>query len=312
MTIFASGTQMRPSAQPVVLNSISGRKAEGSDFNLRQTLPCRDRRMIGAWCFLEHTGPNDVQAGSRMRISPHPHAGVQAFTWMVEGELLHRDSLGNKQVIRSGEVNLLTAGRGVSHCEESLADASPRVHAVQLWIALPEAMRACEPSFVHYATLPALALAGFSLTLLVGRLFGEESPVPVNSPLIGFELVTNGAADTIIPLRGDFEYGVMVLVGEAVVAGKRLFPGELLYVGEHHTRLKVHCDGAASLLLVGGKPLTERPLLWWNFVGRNREELTEYARLWNVSAHFGVVPDCDGMRVLAPVVPTGIARGVQQ
>jgi redox-sensitive bicupin YhaK (pirin superfamily) len=225
--------------------------------------PGRERQMIGAWCFLEHVGPRGADDEGAARIGRHPHAGLQTFTWMIDGELRHRDSLGTKQLIRTGQINLLTAGRGVAHAEESPAEHSPRTLAAHLWIALPNAMGHCEPSFVHYPELPKLAAGVFNLTLMVGQLFGAESPVQVHSPLIGVELITNGAARTTMPLRGDFEYGVLVLQGEAVVAGERLVPGELLYIGENHTRFEVCCDAPASLLMLGGKRMHEHPMPWY-------------------------------------------------
>src|SRR5262252_7453674 len=137
----------------------------GEGMIIRRALPTRELRMIGAWCFLDHAGPIGVSIGPGMRVGPHPHIGLQTFTWMIEGEVLHRDSLGNEQVIRPGQVNLMTAGRGIAHSEESLGETGT-VHAAQLWIALPEAQRQCEPAFVHHPELPIATAGGFRITVL--------------------------------------------------------------------------------------------------------------------------------------------------
>lgn len=164
---------------------ILARAAEVGGLMLRRALPSRERRLIGAWCFLDHAGPADISQTAGMREGPHPHTGLQTFTWMIEGEILHRDSLGHEQLIRPGQVNLMTAGRGIVHSEESLPEHPPRLQAAQLWIALPDAQRHCEPAFEHYPNLPVLERDGFRMTLLVGEALGQRSPVRVYTPLFG-------------------------------------------------------------------------------------------------------------------------------
>lgn len=254
MNAFTAGrVAMKP--QSLIQQRLPARCAHAGDILLRRALPARGRRAIGAWCFLEQAGPGDVSEGAGLRADPQAQQGLQALTWMIEGEILYRDSLGNKEMLRCGELHLVTAGIGVTHSCESLAGQLGRINRVQLSIALPDGVRDCEPSIASFRALPRLASGGFGLTLLVGELFAAKSPVPVHAPLVAIELITNGAANTTLPLRCDFEYGVLVLEGSAVVAGEHLLPGELLYLGEHHTRLGLRCDGAASLLVIGGKPL---------------------------------------------------------
>ena len=154
---------------------IASRHADlGGGFSIARALPTAARRTVGAWCFLDHAGPARFPPGRGMQVGPHPHIGLQTFTWMIEGEVLHHDSLGNRQVIRPGEVNLMTAGRGIAHSEESVGDAGA-VHAAQLWIALPEAHRHGEPAFVHHARLPVLDADGFVATVLADT-FGLVFP----------------------------------------------------------------------------------------------------------------------------------------
>jgi redox-sensitive bicupin YhaK (pirin superfamily) len=173
----------------------------GEDLMIRRALPSRLRRTVGAWCFFDHFGPVDTSGGRGMRVGPHPHIGLQTFTWPIAGEILHRDSLGYEQVIRPGAVNLMTAGRGISHSEESPEPRSPILHGAQLWIALPEAQRRMAPSFEHYPSVPALERDGFKLTILVGELLGERSPVRVHTPMVGLELLTQDAAHSVLPRR---------------------------------------------------------------------------------------------------------------
>lgn len=302
MNVFTLG-RVAVKPQSRILERSTALRSHSGDIVLRRALPTRDRGMIGAWCFLEQAGPDEIGDGGGLRAGPQPYLGLQALTWMIEGELLYRDSLGNKQVFRGGELNVVTAGSGMTHSRESPSEQPGRIDAVQLWIALPETMRRCEPSFTNYPALPKMASGGFGLTLLIGELFAEKSPVPAHTPLVAIELVTNGAASTTLPLRCDFEYGVLVLEGTAVVAGEYLRPGELLYLGEHHTRLGVRCEGAASLLLIGGKPLEDIPVLWWSFIGHNQDEMVEYAHQWNATDHFGTVHGFDGPRAPAPMLP---------
>ena len=269
---------------------------------IRRALPARQRRCVGAWCFLDHAGPAALR-GSGMNVPPHPHTGLQTFSWMIEGEILHRDSLGSEQVLRPGQVNLMTAGRGIAHSEES---QSNRLHLAQLWIALPDEQRFCEPAFEHFPVLPQIANGGFTLTLLAGDLLGELSPVPTYTPLLGVDIASLREANAELPLEPSFEHGVMVLEGTVTVNGEALEPGKLLYMEPGFTSLHLQTDSAARLLLLGGEPMAEPPLLWWNFVGRHREEIEQFAQEWNsLTGNFaGVeVRGYVGERLMAPPVP---------
>ncbi len=269
---------------------------------IRRALPTRLRRNVGAWCFFDHAGPASLR-GKGMNVAPHPHTGLSTFSWMIEGEILHRDSLGSEQVLRPGQVNLMTAGHGIAHSEES---QSERLHLVQLWIALPDAERFRAPSFEHFPVLPQIAREGFSLTLLTGELLGELSPVPTFTPLLGVDMACQQATRMELPLEPHFEHGLMVLEGEATVNGEALKPGSLLYLEPGTTLLDVSTDAPARILLLGGEPWAKPPLLWWNFVGRTREEIEQFTAEWNgLSGNFaGVqVTAYVGERLLAPQVP---------
>lgn len=282
----------------------------GGGLTIRRALPSRQRRLIGAWCFLDHAGPTDLGA-TGMRVGPHPHTGLQTFTWMIEGAVLHRDSLGYEQLIRPGQVNLMTAGQGISHAELSPEPRPPRLHLAQLWIALPATLRQMPPAFTHYPVLPQLQQEGFTATVLVGELLGRVSPVAVHSPLAGFDLTATAAATTQWPLRPDFEYGVLVLEGEAEVAGQHLPPGELLYLGLGHQELRVRCGhGGVRLLLIGGEPYTDEVLLWWNFVDGSSAAIAESIAEWNAGAErFGQLPGLETERLSAPLLPGPLKVG---
>lgn len=155
---------------------ISSRDADlGDGMLVRRLLPSRLQRMVGAWCFLDHAGPVNFPAGKGMHVGAHPHVGLQTFTWLIEGEVMHRDSLGNEQLIRPGQVNLMTAGRGIVHTEDSVADGQ-RLHAAQLWIALPPEAEDCPPDFAHHPVLPQWQARGAQLTLLAGTYGKATAP----------------------------------------------------------------------------------------------------------------------------------------
>ena len=280
----------------------------GDALTIRRALPNHRRRTVGAWCFLDHAGPVDVAAGGGLHVGPHPHIGLQTFTWMIEGTVVHRDSLGNEQVITPGQVNLMTAGRGIAHAEDS-AQGHPgapagqgRVHAVQLWIALPEAERHRAPDFRNHPRLPLLELHGFSVHVLAGSAFGHTSPAKVYSPLMAVDLSAEAAAGSRLPLTSSFEHAALVLSGQAQVAGEALSPGTLLYLGPGREHLDVSCDSAARVIIIGGVPFGEDVLLWWNFVARRAEEMEEATRDWNAGRRFGAVRGSPSPALIAPSV----------
>ena len=203
---------------------------------MRRLLPHRTVRTIGAWCFLDHYGPDDISASPGMQVPPHPHIGLQTASWLFDGLVLHRDSLGTEQLIRPGELNLMTSGRGITHSEESpsrKASARPALlHGVQLWIALPKARQSVAADFAHYAELPVVDLAagrwgggrrsldpaGARVTVVVGEYAGQRSPAVVHSPLVGLEVTLPAGGNVTLATRDDFEYGVMAADGPASVS----------------------------------------------------------------------------------------------
>ena len=291
-----------PAAPAPAWQRLAARQADlGGGLVIARALPTAQRRTVGAWCFLDHAGPLRFPPGEGMRVGPHPHIGLQTFTWMIEGEVMHHDSLGNQQLIRPGEVNLMTAGRGIAHSEESVA-MQGTVHAAQLWIALPQAERWREPDFSHHAQLPVVAVGGFRATVLAGRAFDRQAPPRLFSPLLAVDLRADAAARAAVALQPEFEHAVWCLRGDARVDGEAIAPGVLLYAAPGRTQLELRCDAAAQLLLIGGTPFAEELLMWWNFVARTQDEVEQAVADWNAGRRFGAVPQTRLARIAAPEV----------
>ena len=284
----------------------------GDGFEIRRAVPNRHRRMVGAWCFLDHAGPVNYQPDQGLTIGPHPHIGLQTFTWMIEGEVIHRDSLGCEQLIHPGQVNLMTAGRGISHSEESPAGRAGRFHSTQLWIALPDAERNREPAFHHYPELPAIECGGFHIAVLAGECDGQRSPARVYTPLVGLDLVTRGSAKATLPLDASFEHGVLTLEGTPTVNGEVLEPGVLLYLGPGRASLGLTSSSASRLLLIGGLPFGEEILLWWNFVARTPAEMEAATNDWIAGRRFGQVHGARGKPLVAPELKTLHLKGARK
>ena len=287
----------------------------GRTTHVRRIVPNKTRRMIGAWCFLDHYGPDDIKTTGGMWVPPHPHTGLQTVTWLFEGLGLHTDSLGSHQLIRPGQLNVMTAGHGICHAEVSPPDAPTLLHGVQLWVCLPDEVRDTVPAgFDHLATLPTYEDGGVTVRVLVGTLGGETSPAPTYTPLVGAELTLTDGAETVLPLDPSFEYGVLVAQGSASVDGVLIERNAMSYLGGGRSSLEIRGgtgDGGADtvVMLLGGEPFEEEIVMWWNFIGRSHEEIVEQRDAWNGGGlrerpeRFGTVRDFDGDRLLAPPMP---------
>jgi redox-sensitive bicupin YhaK (pirin superfamily) len=278
----------------------------GEGTRVRRLLPRRQRSTIGAWCFFDHFGPADVTTGSGMRVPPHPHTSLQTVTWLIEGDILHRDSHGNEQLILPDQLNLMTAGRGIAHAEESPPDRGPSLHGVQLWTALPSRSKDVEPAFDHHPELPAVQTrGGLRVTVLLGELLEERSPAQTYSEIVGADIDIPTAADDEIPLRPDFEYGVAALAGRVSVDGVALEVATLLYLGSRRNAIQIRSAEPARLLLLGGEPFGEPLFMWWNFVAHSAEEIAEARADWEAGRRFGDVVGFDGARLDAPPMMPG-------
>jgi redox-sensitive bicupin YhaK (pirin superfamily) len=300
------GGQLAVAAEPVRELQFGHSVALGGPrgMTVTRTLPNRDRRMVGAWCFVDFYGPEDISGTAGMQVPPHPHTGLQTVSWLVAGDILHHDSVGSEQLVSPGQLNLMTAGHGIAHSEQSPPGHGPTLHGVQLWTALPDGARSVAPHFEHHPDLPVLADSGATITVIMGELDGQRSPAQVYSPLVGAEAVLAAGADTRLPLRPDWEYAALTLAGEAEVDGIALAPGPLLYLGLGRSDLALRTDRAARLLLIGGEPFAEHLVMWWNFVGRDHEDIVEAREQWMAAdRRFGPVPGYPGAPLPAPSMP---------
>ncbi len=290
------------------LEITAARQARVGDITVRRMLPLRLRRSVGPWCFIDHYGPQDVDGVAGMMVPPHPHIGLQTVTWLLAGKVLHRDSLGSEQLIRPGQLNLMTAGAGIAHAEESPAEHDPVLHGVQLWVALPGASRRVAPAFEHHAELPDAALPGFTTTVFMGELAGSQSPATAFSPIVGAELTARGrTASGSVPLRPDYEHALFVVTGRADVDGAVLAPGQLLYLPAGRERASVTAPAGSSVMLLGGEPLGESLLMWWNFVARTPEEIEAATAHWR-AGEFGEVGGYRGEPMPAPALDVARLR----
>jgi len=305
--------ECRPFEPRPVHELLAGRQVDlGEGTRVLRLLPTAQRATIGAWCFVDHFGPLDISGHPGLRVPPHPHIGLQTVTWLIEGEVLHRDSLGNRQSIRPGQLNLMTAGRGIAHSEESPPDhpsALPTsLHGVQLWAALPARSSGIDPGFEHVPGLPFAETGGARVTVLAGEMLGARSPARAWSELFGADVEIRSSAAAELPLRTDFEYGALVLAGEASIDGVSVRPANLLYLGTGRREISVRAAEPARILLLGGEPFGGPLFMWWNFVGHSPEEIEEARSDWEAGRRFGEVHGFDGPRMEAPSLPPGRLR----
>jgi hypothetical protein len=256
-----------------------------------------------------------------MRVPPHPHSGLQTVSWLFDGQVHHRDSLGSDALVEPGQLNLMTSGPGIAHSEESPPGHSAIMHGIQLWVALPDAARHDAPrDFTQYRDLPIVERDGLRATVVTGEFERIVSPAATFTPLVGVELVVSG--DASIELRPDYEYGVLAVDAGIEVEGARLDVSEIAYVGGDRTAMRLGSPGhTRRAFLLGGEPFHEHLVMWWNFIGRTHEEIVEFRRAWNDGAtsaggpdagrpasvdggQFGVVQGFDGDRLIAPPMPT--------
>ncbi|MDN5768287.1 MAG: pirin family protein [Humibacillus sp.] len=253
---------------------------------VRRTLPQRERSLIGAWCFVDHYGPDDVSDSGGMQVPGHPHTGLQTVSWLFSGEIEHRDTTGAQAIVRPGELNLMTAGSGIAHSEFS-TPATSVLHGAQLWVALPSAERGAGPGFEHYAP-PVTEVDGARVLVFLGALLGQRSPVAMHSRIVGAEISLRPGQSLAVPIDPTFEHGLLVDSGTLTVAvagaghtveAKR---GELAYVptGQPEVALEAGRDEPVRLLLLGGEPFGEQIVMWWNFIGRDHDEVVAFRDQW--------------------------------
>jgi redox-sensitive bicupin YhaK (pirin superfamily) len=271
---------------------IEGRQRDIDGFALVRVLPSAARRLVGPFIFFDHFGPAEIAPGVGLDVRPHPHINLATVTYLFDGEFMHRDSLGNEQVIRPGAINWMTAGRGIVHSERtpaSLRKTGSRLHGLQLWVALPKAHEEIEPSFHHHdaAAFPVLELDGVTLRVLAGASFGQTSPVQTLSPL--FYVEAKLPAGSRLKLPNDHrERAAYVTQGAVACGSERGQPGRMLVFAEG-TEPVLEAEGPSRVMLLGGAPLDGPRHVWWNFVSSSKDRIEQAKRDWR-DGRFGKVP----------------------
>ena len=272
-------------------------------------LPHRERRMVGAWCFVDLYGPRPVKPGDgdAMHVAPHPHTGLQTVSWLVAGEVTHRDSMGTTAQVVPGRVAVMTAGDGIAHSEDVRPGADDGVlHGAQLWIALPESERHRARDFVLHAPAPFLEADGALARVFVGSLGGVTAGAQVYTPLVGAEVTRRGEGSARLPLEPAYEHVLVPLAGSATVEGTSVGHGQAMYLGVDRLGLELDLSPDARVLLLGGEPFAEEIVMWWNFVARTHDEVEQARAQWNAGGdpRFGEVEHYPtDERLAAPALP---------
>jgi len=275
-----------------VENVLESRVTDLGEFSVRRVLPAAERRMVGPFIFFDHMGPAEFPPGKGIAVRPHPHIGIATITYLFEGEIMHRDSLGYTQAIRPGAVNLMTAGRGIVHSERAGDDLDrhSRLHGIQSWIALPEDEEERDPAFTHYpaAELPVVEKPGARFTLIMGELFGRESPVARYSRTLYADCRLEAGADIDLP-NAERELALYVAEGPVTLDGMARRPGEMALLRPGQA-VSVRAERDARLMLIGGDPLGPRHI-YWNFVHSSKERIERAADDWRAGRFDGVPGD---------------------
>lgn len=284
-----------------------GRSTIIGRMGVRRVLPTKRRRTVGPWCFVDLMRAGDVAEPPPLEIGPHPHIGLATATWLFRGSALHSDSLGTEQLIRPGELNLMTAGHGIAHAELGIETpggvGAEGIMGAQMWLALPDGTRDGDSRFEHHADLPEVDLGTGAARIIAGRLGGARSPAGVDHPAVGLDVTFRDEVE--IPLDAGFEHGVVPIDRPLKVEDAIVEPGALALVPAGPARLRIEeRSGGARLLLLGGEPFGVEIRMWWNFVARTLEEITAAWRAWrdHDEDRFGPVPS--GLdRIDAPTPP---------
>ena len=278
-----------------VLEVLRGQARNIDGFSVSRVLPALTRKHLGPFCFFDHLGPSELLPGAGLDVRPHPHIGLATVTYVIEGEVMHRDSLGCSQAIRPGAVNWMTSGRGIVHSERTPSELranGSHLHLVQLWVALPQAHEETAPEFHHHPsdTLPELEVSGARLRLLAGSAYGQSSPVRTFSPLFYLEAVLPAGCTLPLPEEHE-ERGVYLLSGE-LSSGSALIEERSLAIFAPGGTPTVRAHVGSRLLLLGGTPPDGPRYIEWNFVSSSRERLERAKAEWQ-AGRFPKVPGDD-------------------
>ncbi|HEX7797042.1 MAG TPA: pirin family protein [Vicinamibacterales bacterium] len=276
------------------------REVKLGSLSVLRALPVRGRRLVGPWCFLDRFGPLTFTAGNPIDVAPHPHMGLQTVTWLLEGEMVHDDSLQNESVLKSGGLNVMTSGDAIAHAERSPDRNSGRLNGIQLWTALPDQHRKRSASFQHVADVPVWELGEGLVRVFSGRCGAVVSPAEHFSNIIGADVQVHPGSRLTLPMEREYEHAVLLLDGDAALEGQSLDPGVLYYLGTQRTEMRLASREGSRTLLIGGQPFSETILMWWNFVARTTDEIRQARDDWEAHRRFGEVTKYNGPRLNAP------------
>lgn len=286
--------------QQRVIQSFPLRETNLGHLKIQRALPIRDKRLVGPWCFLDRYGPYTFTEGKPMDVSPHPHIGLQTVTWLLNGEIVHNDSLGCEGLIRPGGVNVMTAGNGIAHAEQTPTDNSGILNGVQLWVALPDAKRNIKAEFQHIERVPSVEFRGGVAQVFAGTIAGVTSPAHHYSEITGADLTVHRGEKLNLPINPAHEHALFLMAGDAESEGQSFDDRNLYYLGSDRSEIEFTTRSGARLLLIGGEPFAETILMWWNFVARTPEEIIEARTDWEQQQRFGEVTAYKGKRLSAP------------
>jgi redox-sensitive bicupin YhaK (pirin superfamily) len=282
------------------LESYPNRELTLGTLTIARALPVRDRRLVGPWCFLDRFGPLTFSDGKPMDVAPHPHIGLQTVTWLLQGEVVHDDSLGYESVLRRGGVNVMTSGNGIAHAEQTPRENTGQLNGVQLWVALSGAHRHMSATFEHVAKVPTIESAAGRIHVFAGTLQGQTSPAVHFSEILGADLQVYTGQTLTLPLQPNFEHALLVLNGDATLADQPLGKHVLYYLGTTRSEAHLSTRHGCRLLLIGGPPFPEQILMWWNFVARTEDDIAQARADWEDRRRFGEVAAYSGPRLSAP------------
>jgi redox-sensitive bicupin YhaK (pirin superfamily) len=286
------GRQLNPSTDAVEL-TIEPRVRSLGEFDVRRVLPAAKRRMVGPFVFLDHMGPAVFPPGHGIAVRPHPHIGLATITYLFEGEIMHRDSLGYRQLIQAGAVNLMTAGRGIVHSERASDDleVTSSLHGIQSWIALPLELEEMEPTFLHYpaSSLPELSIDGCTVRVIMGSAYGQQSPVLTYSPTLYLEATLPRSARLAL-LDEAAERAIYVVAGRVAIGGATYGEGTLAVLRAGLT-VPLEAEADTRVIVIGGAALGPRHI-WWNFVSSSEARIERAKKDW-AEMRMGSVPGDD-------------------
>lgn len=280
---------------------VHGRQREVGGHAVARVLPWIHCRAVGPFVFLDHLGPLQMSANDPFDVPPHPHIGLCTVTYLMQGEAVHRDSLGTEQLIRAGDVNWMSAGRGIVHSERSTDEArrvGSSMHGLQLWVALPRAVEESAPTFQHVeaSAHPKLEFGGVGARLLAGAAFGLRSPLEVASPLFYVDAELDAGARFAMP-NEHAERAIYILSGEIGIAGTKYAERQLLVLAPGEVELR--SVRASRIVLIGGAPLDGPRHMWWNFVSSSRERIEQAKSDWR-AGRFPRIPNDAGDPIPLP------------